>query len=291
MSSRPAVLEAPSAAVPVTPSAEVWRRLTEDQKLAHIVAATEALTAQAELAPEGRPHGTAKMAVASVLGDFYQRIGRAMFLASELPVLYPEEEVFAPDLIAVAGVEDQGEDDARMAWVVADEGRGVDLALEIIYRGNRDKDLVSNVARYARLGIPEYFVYDRLKLRLYGYRLAGARYASIPLRGGLLRSEVLGLDLGVVENRLRFFYGEARVPESRELIGRLDAMLGRLDATLAERERQLEEEASRRLEAEARAEAAEARAEAEAAARRAEAEARQALEARLAELLARQGGA
>lgn len=222
------------------------------------------------------------MKIATVLGDFFERVGRRIWLACELPVLYPDEAPLAPDLIAVAEMEDPGDDDSRMAWVVAEEGRSVDLAMEITYRSRRQKDLVSNVARYARLGIPEYFVYDRLKQRLHGYRLAGVDtryYQSIPQHRGLLRSAVLGLELGVVEGRLRFFYGDAQIPESRELIGRLDAMM-------AERERRLEEEIALRREAEERAARAD---EAEARAARAE-QAQAELERRLAALLAERGG-
>lgn len=47
-----------------------------------------------------------------------------------------------------------------MARVVADEGKGLDWVLEVVCHGDRRKDLVENVKRYAALGIPEYFIYD-----------------------------------------------------------------------------------------------------------------------------------
>ena len=143
-------------------------------------------------------------------------------------------------------------------------------------------DLVANVERYARLGIPEYFVYDRLKQRIYGYRLPrpdATRYESIPSRSSRLWSGVLELELGISDGRLRFFYGEAQVPESRELMARLDALLD-------QRERQIEDESRARREAELRAEterAARVRAEAQVAEERSRAE----LEARVAELTAK----
>lgn len=295
MSTRPLLADDErSDEVPVTPSVEAWRKMTRAERDAHILAVHDALNAQRDLMSEGRPHFTAKIGAITVLGDFFQRVGKTIYLAAELPVLYPGESAFSPDIIAVRDVEDLGEGDGRMAWSVAEEGRGPDLVMEILVKGDRDKDLVSNVARYARLGIPEFFVYDRLNQRLYGYRLSGQaprRYESIPFRGGRLGSAVLELDLRIVEGRLRFFYGEAQVPESRELIGRLDAMLD-------QRERQIEEEAAARQQAERRvaiereslreterrAEEAERRAEEEAAARQ-EAERRaEAAEARLAQL-------
>lgn len=227
-----------------------------------------ALQRQAELAPEGRPHATARMGAATLLGDFFDRMGRAMFLGCDLPVHYPGEPVFAPDLMAVSDVEDPGQDDTRLAWVVAEEGRGVDLALEITYMGDRNEDLVENVARYARLAIPEYFVYDRRRQLLYGFRLAGPdarQYQRIEPRGARHRSQILGLDLGLAHGRLCFYYGDSEVPESRELVARLEGLMN-------ERERRLDE--------------AEARASAEAARADAEAKARAEAEVRIAALLA-----
>ena len=91
---------------------------------------------------------------------------------------------------------------------------------------------------------------------------------------------MLELELGIVEGRLRFFYGEAAVPESKELIGRLDAMLD-------QRERRIEEEAAARQEAERQVEVErEARRLAEARADD-ESRARAELEARIVELTAR----
>src|SRR5262245_36984624 len=45
---------------------------------------------------------------------------------------------------------------ASLAWVVAEEGKGLDFVLEVLHKGDRNKDLVENVERYAQLGIPEY---------------------------------------------------------------------------------------------------------------------------------------
>jgi Uma2 family endonuclease len=77
----------------------------------------------------------------------------------------------------------QPEDDERMAWVVADEGKGLDLVLEVLHHADRNKDLVENVERYARLGIPEYFVYDRARQRIHGHRRSPrSRPAGFPVR-------------------------------------------------------------------------------------------------------------
>src|SRR5205807_606247 len=112
------------------------------------------------------PHKQAKGEVVDTLSLHFGSTGRVIYLAEDMAVLYPGEEAFSPDVLAVLDVPQQ-DDDPRMAWVVTEERRGLDLALEVLHRGNRDKDLVGNVDRYARLGIPEYFVYDRMRQQLH----------------------------------------------------------------------------------------------------------------------------
>jgi len=46
----------------------------------------------------------------STLSEHFGRLGRSITLASELPVYYPDEPVFAPDLLAVLDVEPQERD-------------------------------------------------------------------------------------------------------------------------------------------------------------------------------------
>jgi hypothetical protein len=160
-----------------------------------------------------------------------------------------------------------------MAWVVADEGRGLDLVLEVLHHGNRDKDLRRNVALYAELGIREYFVYDRLNFCIHGFRLPGpaaVEYRALRPRLGRYTSQVLGLDLAIVERRLRFFAGHAELIGSDELIGRLSKMMDGVEGRAKELEKQVEA-------AEARARAAEARVRAEAERAQAEAERAQGL--------------
>jgi Uma2 family endonuclease len=228
----------------------------------------------AELMGEGRPHKLAKNSVLDELGLHFRRLGRRIYLADEMSVLYPGEDTFVPDILAVLDVE-QPADDEREAWVVERERRGLDLVLGVLHSGDRQKDLVRNVAWYARLGIPEYFVYDRRRQRLYGWRLpaVGGPYIPIPEQAGRRSSVVLGLDLIVIDDHLRFFQGEAQVGGTPQLIGRLTGMVEAL-AARAEAE-------------EARADAATARAEGAEAAREAEVRAREAAEAARAETLLR----
>ena len=211
------------------------------------------LPSEVELqAPEGDPHRLPKQRGMEALEAFFQRIGRKVYLSSELPVYYPGERMFAPDLIAVCDVE-PGE---RMRWVVAHEGRGLDFALEVTLEGSRGKDLSENVERFSQLGIPEYFVFDRKHLRLHGHRLLEGerRYAPIVPQQGRWHSKVLGLDLTIEGGRFRFYLGTAVVPELAELVSRANALAQDLQTRLEDLQAQLSREQQRAEQEQQRAE-------------------------------------
>jgi Uma2 family endonuclease len=202
--------------------------------------------------PEGDRHRIPKEKAAEALGEFFRRTGRRVYLSAELPVYYPGEAWFAPDLMAVLDVEPG----LREKWVVSAEGKGLDFVLEITLSGDRKKDLEQNVARYARLRIPEYFILDLKTQRIVGYRLEQARpelYSPIVPQAGRWASQVLGLDLVLEAGRIRFFSGSAALLEADELVARLSTMVDDLVRK--------EEEVARWLEAEReRADLAEQRA-------------------------------
>jgi hypothetical protein len=132
-------------------------------------------------------------------------------------------------------------------------GQGLGWVLEVHVGGDRKKDAELNVARYARLGIPEYFLYDRARNRLAAYRLASPEarvYTPIVPNHGLYESQVLGLDVQVDEDRLRFYAGTALLLESEDLIARLEEMLDRAQRDAEEEALRREEETRRREEAE-----------------------------------------
>lgn len=219
--------------------------MTPAERLRLQVELNAALSASANVMGEGRPHKKAKSRAIDALGLHFKTIGRTVYLAEELTVLYPGEKPFEPDILAVLDVA-QPEDDERMAWVVADEGKGPDLVIEVLHRGDRDKDLVENVERYARLGIAEYFVYDRLRQQIHGYRLVSpgaSRYQRILPQLGHYRSGVLGLDLAILDDNLRLLSGEAALPVSADLIGRLQGMM----ESLGTKAQQAQEQADQAL--------------------------------------------
>jgi Uma2 family endonuclease len=240
----------------VTPTEEEWASMTEDERDRVVWQLSMTTMSETELAPpEGVPHSHAKDSSLSALEIFFRNRKRKIFLGKELIVLYPGARRFCPDLFAVLDVEkSERQRRSLMSWVVAREGRGLDFVLEIHVGGNRKKDAVRNVAFYASLGIPEYFIYDRDRERLFGYRLAAPEdrtYQPILPQEGAYPSAVLGLELRIDGDRLRFYVGSARLPDADELIERLTESVAAIEARAEAQAARLEEE-TRALEEETR---------------------------------------
>lgn len=218
---------------------EPERRREEERILAALDEYREAMS-------EGTRHSRPKINAYKDLGDHFGRVGRRVFLATELCVLYPGQPAIIPDLLAVMDVADLERE--RDTWRVIDEARGIDFVLEFRNLGKKHKDLVDNVKDYAQLGIAEYFSYDCRSTRLHGWRLpnAGARtYTQMVPQGGVFPSRVLDLELGVAEGRLRFFKNLAQLPTSEELVGRLQKMTDAYQDQLDEAERRRKEAVDR----------------------------------------------
>lgn len=211
--------------------------------------------------PKWAPPFSTRIHAREALRRHFDRLRRRVFIGCELPVFYPGQPMFAPDLMAVMDVELHD----RAHWTVSLEGKGPDFVLEILYLSHAGEDVPDNVRRYAELGIPEYFVFDRKRLRIRGYRLPtqGTIYEPIEPQAGVYSSGVLGLELGLDHERLRFFQGSAPLPEYEELVARLDGLLDQLLAR-NDKEEHRAREAERRWAAETdRAEEAERRLEEE----------------------------
>jgi len=214
----------------IAPTLDAWRAMSPAEREDLLIQINDILSDPRAAMAEGRPHKKAKSRALDLLGRHFGAMGRVIYLAEEMAVLYPGAEVFTPDVLAVLDVP-QPEDDERLAWVVADEDKGLDLVLEVLHRGNRKKDLEDNVERYASLGIPEYFVYDRARQQIHGFRLPGVgarRYQRIVPQAGRFASTVLGLDLAIVQGTLRFFQGESELGGTPGLISRLETMVDEL---------------------------------------------------------------
>lgn len=263
---------------PIAPPLEVWERMSRTER--QLVVDSLPSDVPFELYPsEGDDHFEGKTQPLYSLRRFFKSRGRKSYLSAEQVTYYPGEPRFVPDLLAVLDVDDHHRD----KWVVAHEGRGLDLVIEVHLSGSRKMDFETNVERYARLGIPEYFILDVNSSSLRGFRLRSQserEYEPIMPQVGRYESLILDLDLSVKGGRLRFFYGTAPVPETEELVEQLQGMVDEIVEKKVAAEKQLEQERQRLVQAEADLDAERRRArEAEERAERAERE--------LAELQAR----
>ncbi|MDC0710824.1 Uma2 family endonuclease [Stigmatella sp. ncwal1] len=262
-------------AFPQAPSQEEWDAMDEEARARVLNSLPGEVTWEEMAPPEGDRHFQAKVRALDALRGYFTRQKRRVYLAAELPVYYPAKKRFAPDLLAVLDVETHERD----RWVVSAEGKGLDFVLEVHVGGDRKKDSELNVERYAQFGIPEYFVYDRARQRLFGWRLpaSGAKaYMPILAQHGRYASEQLGLELQIEDGRLRFWAGHAPLLESDEFISRLEHLMAAIQLRADEETRRAEEEAQRAQEEAQRAQEEAQRAQEEA-------QRRQDMEHRLAE--------
>jgi Uma2 family endonuclease len=98
----------------------------------------------------------------------------------------------------------------RRSYRLWEEGKAPALVIEVTSATTFEEDAEDKLDLYQRvLKVKEYFLFDpfaeNLKPGLIGYRLAGARYASIRPPRRRLPSRVLGLHLENQQGRLRFF--------------------------------------------------------------------------------------
>jgi Uma2 family endonuclease len=235
------------ADAPAAPTEEAWARMSPVQREQAVEAlfASESLEEieEREAMAEGDPHFYAKMGIRSTLRSHFGRLGRIIYVGADIKVYYPGQKGFTPDVIAETHVDPRPRD----GWVVTAEGKGVDLAFEVHYKGNWRKDFVANVARYAGLGIQEYFAYDIRRQILRAYRLprVGAAYEPIPARGGRFRSRVLQLDVALEAGQVRFYEGGAILVSETELVSKLEHMVDAASARAEEQASRAEQAAAR----------------------------------------------
>ena len=260
--------DADAPVAPVAPPNEVWAAMSPAERAACLTRLGP-IPAEA-MPPVGDPHINAERDVEDALGGWFRRRGLRAYIGRGLTVYYPAQPRFAPDLFVVFNVEERD----RTTWVVPAEGKGLDFVLEIHASGDRAKDLQRNREWFARQGIPEYFVFDAVQKRLFGWRLDHPERPYVPIvpQAGRWPSRVLELDLGMEAGRLRFYISGARLPFALEVQDALEKALTDAETRAAAEAERAEIEAER-ADAEAQratAEAQRATAEAERAAAEAE---------------------
>jgi Uma2 family endonuclease len=210
-----------------------------------------------------------------------------------------------PDVFVVKDVDGMHDRDSWVVWQEA--GRYPDVIVELASPSTIDVDLGVKKRLYERtFHTQEYFCYDPLTNRLFGWQLSQGHYADLPPNEqGWLWSEEIGVWLGTWQGEfqrlnatwLRFYTSDGQIvptlAEAEAQRAEAEAQRAEAEAQRAEKEAQRAEKEAQRAEKEAqRAEAAAQRAEKEV--QRAEAEAQRAETAeveitRLRELLTKHG--
>ena len=219
--------------------------------------------------PEGNLQTRRRMELAWALRHWYDRRAvEGAWVCCDINVYYRKGDrraVVAPDVAVAFGV-DAATQETEHTFRVWDTGAAPCFALEIASPTTIDVDLHEKPAKYAELGVAEYWRLDPtggdlLDPPLQAERRVSGRWAAIEVTadagGGLRgRSDVLGLDLCWQPPKLRLFDITAGVwlPDPDDEATARQAAEDRASAAEAE----LAEEATARQAAEDRASAAEA---------------------------------
>lgn len=131
-----------------------------------------------------------------------------VYVSGNLFVYYVEGEPrksISPDVFVVFGVEKK----ERNTYLVWAEANTPDFVLEVASPSTIGKDLGEKKRLYASVfGVKEYYIYDPLHeidQSFVGYRLVDGEYQEIEFVNGRLPSNVLGLELGERDGKLRLY--------------------------------------------------------------------------------------
>lgn len=209
---------------------------------------------------DGKPMGESTLHIRTAidaitpLQDRYR--GRLdAFVGGNLMMFFEEgnpRRYVSPDVFVAFGV---ASEPPRPTWKVWEEGKLADFVLEVTSKTTRGNDEESKKRLYQRLEVPEYWQFDPtgdyLDPMLKGQRLGpDGKYARIALEefeeGLRGHSAVLGLELRLEGDRLRFFDPEAGAylltsAEKEAVIREKDAAIAELDRDRLAAERRVAE--------------------------------------------------
>ncbi|MDF2386838.1 Uma2 family endonuclease [Nostoc ellipsosporum NOK] len=173
--------------------------------------------------------------------DIYFQEQENAYVSGNLFIYYKKgipSAVIAPDVFVVFGVEKK----KRFSYKVWQEGGKVpSFVLEITSAITQENDEEDKPKKYALLGVQEYFQYDPtadyLNPQLKGSSLVGSKYQPMTsnfLPDGILsiHSQVLGLDLRLINGELRFFDPET----GKKLLSHKETEQARQQAEQAQRD-------------------------------------------------------
>jgi Uma2 family endonuclease len=176
------------------------------------------------------------------------------FIGANLTIYFSRQQLRnrdfrGPDFFLVKDTEKR----SRNSWVVWEEdGRYPDLIIELLSdsTANVDRTLKKNLYQ-SHFHTPEYFWFSPETLEFVGFELVGNQYQEIvPNSQGWRWSQVLGLYLGIHENKLRYFTAGGDLvptPEEVAFIAQQQAQQATARANDAELLLQQERERSQRL--------------------------------------------
>jgi Uma2 family endonuclease len=194
---------------------------------------------------DGKPKGETDWHIDTILSlisvlKTHFRDDPQFYVAGDMFLYYDEEDSknnCCPDIFIVRGVENH----FRRTYKLWEEAKAPDLVIEVTSKSSRLEDRGNKKVTYAELGVTEYFIFDPLneylKPPLVGFRLEQGEYVQMEPSRGKFKSDVTGLELAIVDGKLRFID-----PATGQLLRT------HLEITLA----QIQAEEERDLEAEAR---------------------------------------
>jgi Uma2 family endonuclease len=166
---------------------------------------------------DGRPMGETPYHVKNLLNlvfmlDFWFAGEQFVYVAGNMFVYYvagDRHKHLSPDVFVVKGIPKKTTPERR-CYLVWEEHKAPDLAIELTSASTRDEDLDDKFHLYRDiLKVREYFLFDPwneyLDPPLQGYRLVNGEYEPITPVNGRLPSEVLGLHLERNDWQLRLY--------------------------------------------------------------------------------------
>lgn len=154
----------------------------------------------------------------------------------------PMRTAVSPDILVAFGLGQK----FRRTYKVWEEGKPPDFVMEFFSKRTYRNDLDEKMTLYARMAIPEYFLYDPdrryLSSPLLGFRLVEGKYVQItPDADGRIHSEILNLDFQLLDDGLSIYdlegrqlrSSEEKLEHAEERAEHAEAEIERLQAELA----------------------------------------------------------
>jgi len=147
----------------------------------------------------------------------------------------PMRTAVSPDILVAFGLGQK----FRRTYKVWEEGKPPDFVMAFSSKRTYRNDLDEKMALYARMNIPDYFLYDPdrryLPSPLMGFRLVAGTYVeTAPDSDGGIRSEILDLNFHLTEEGLTLYNPRAqewlqtRAEKAEAEVARLQAEIERL---------------------------------------------------------------